>query len=316
MSNLSLHELKKRPYRIGLLADYIWGKMPLQTIDGRFLLVNTVKIGDGDTFYCTEAEHYYKFIDSLGKCKSRESIILTAVYTDNQETTTITSSKLAKTKEFGGEEKGLRLKKENMYLDILQNDIKTIGQPFSIICNDIEYKNIVRVEKVTNSAKADYALIDINNTPIFWISHKDIDGFQQWSGLSAFKTHPEVQNFINDIKINFNNIITPKTNRGRIIQDKNLKLQGVFGVDYGKLYGINNVHMVAVGKVKFSEIENHKYYIYADKSWYNTQETDFGDHDPVLLCTYRTDRNDFGIKNCRMSMYPSILRKWIDPIKG
>jgi len=315
MSTLSLRELQKRPYRIPILADFIWSGRELLTVDNKLFLVQSCKIQD-KTYNSSKIEDSLEFQSHTTSLdKPREVVYLTGTFQGETEIKTITTSKLSKTKDFGGEGKGSRLVKESMYLEMLNTTIINLQIPIDIEYNGMVYTNIIGAQKVkVSSAKADYALINTNDEEVFWISHKDKEGFQQWSGVTDFKDHPEVSRFIMDVRNNGE--ILPKTNYGRLISDDNLKCKAIFGKDYGQNMGINNVHMIALGEVKFTNIINNKYTIEAEKHWSNGPDplVQFGDYYPILLCTYRSERNDLGVKNCRFSMYPNALRHWKDPL--
>lgn len=221
---------------------------------------------------------------------------------------------IIKSKEFGGKEKGASLSKETSALNQGNIELQKILTQNNLSSINIEvgskiYENCKEIINQPNTPKADFNIINLENTPIIFISHKDgstSKDFPRWGGFSSYETHPEVIDFITKVKnIIENNTINPGQSFYKKIEDEDLKKHIIFGKNYGSSnFNINNVTCVIQGNVVFEKIDNKTYKLNGTKMWVNG-ELPTGDYDPVLFIRYRDGRNNFKIKNCEAVSSPA-----------
>ena len=94
---------------------------------------------------------------------------------------------------------------------------------------------------------------------VYWVctlkDGTDVKNFQQWGGPN-FKNHPEVEQFAADLKQMYPNGISAAgggVNVGREIEDRNLKIEAIYGPSYSRGTTILNLY-------SWSFREHHKEY--------------------------------------------------------
>jgi len=226
---------------------------------------------------------------------------------------------IVKTTEFGGEPSGYRTKKEKSTCEHLQEQINEAKGTKNFIFIKIKHKkykisNLIQFEGY--NCKADFALVDENNKAIVFISHKDgycnPKEFGQWSGISYFTEHSEVNDFLQTLKIKFPDGI-PKGHTAvyRKIKDTNLKKSAVYGLCFNNFdCNRQNVDLVIQGKIYLKEVSKSCYELECSQIWHNGDEV-IDDFEPVLLARYANDRNDGGFNFTRITIYPIGGRKVI-----
>lgn len=161
------------------------------------------------------------------------------------------------------------------------------------------------------NAKSDFHLIDIDGKEIVWISHKSgskVNDFHQWGGISlreeeTIARHTETKTFVANIKLLYPNGLPPNTTIYENISDKKLKLLSMYGKDYGKSMGRNNVSLIIQGDINLVN-SNGIYEIKANHIYYNGDLAMY-EYQPVLMATHKGgDRSDYGIPNTRLSISP------------
>ena len=199
-----------------------------------------------------------------------------------------------------------------------------------IIIGSYKFENIIGIEKVQNrihgrEVKSDFALINGGNQKVFFISHKSgttPESFSQYGGISersgsVINQHPEVQNYLNKLYDLYSDAISKSNNKkfitnpfdqnGRLkngvysfIEDDNLIGYSVYGPNFGRSFGIENVHMIAQGEFIFKPIKDDNGDIYyklyfSGSQVFNPDVSKFKNKDSgyraVLLTTYRRDRS-------------------------
>lgn len=207
---------------------------------------------------------------------------------------------LIKTQEFGGKGLVVGAHIEDRELENLMNQIIELGQVDIKLGNKI-YKNISKGDKPKGNPKADFVLYDTEEQPQIYISHKDIGGFQQFSGINVFQNHPEVKKFVDDVRELTNGILGPKTTFQRNIEDDTLKVEAIYGHD--KEFGLNKVQIVCQGAMKLVKLEDGTYEIKSSHDFiYPEIPSDI--FKPKLLVTYRQGMNQQKIQNARFGIYP------------
>ena len=212
---------------------------------------------------------------------------------------------IVKTADFGGKVKGFSTKHETSALNEFDASIKNILQENNLesinikVGNDI-YENIIGAENQPGVPKSDFNLINSDNQPVVFISHKMSGGaksFARWGGYKFAINDLEVQNFISNIKSKLtNNEFDRNDSFSQKINSKELKDKIVFGKDFGKEFGKNNVQIVIQGKLTLIP-ENKIYLLSGENTWLNGQ-TPEGEYEPVLEAHYRSDQNALGFKHC------------------
>jgi hypothetical protein len=225
-------------------------------------------------------------------------------------------SKLEKTKEFGGKGAGFGTTKEDAELTSLQEQIEKLK--FKEASKEISVRVGKKTYKVAGAAstygtpKSDFHLINDAGQEVVWISHKDgrtAKDFQQWGGMTeaAIKNHPEIKKFAKDVYDMYDGAIPRATTVARKIKDLKLKNLSVYGVDYGKPLGRQNVSILIQGPVKLVRIG--KSYKFVSNHVHYNGEAITGTFEPVLMAIYKGDRNNFGVKGARFAIQPLGSRK-------
>ena len=162
--------------------------------------------------------------------------------------------------------------------DQLRNINSKIKNPITLIISGKKFRNVVGLVGGKSGQKSDLVIIDSQGNEIGWISYKSgktSTSFQQYSGLterSKLDSDPEVKKFYNEIK-NINENIKSKDGESKSslkkekisvwkpIQNRDLKRKAVFGYDYGKKNGENNVNFLIQGNIVLEERKENEVYI-------------------------------------------------------
>ena len=235
------------------------------------------------------------------------------------EEAVIKFTQLEKTADLGGEASGRRLDKETKALESLQQQIAELkgNKPYiNIDVGGIVVK-AAGVVNVLGTPKSDFNLVDENDRPVAFISHKDGSPatpkkFGQWSGVSAFANHPEVQSFVSRFLKKYpGGMPSGATALSYPIKDFDLQMKAVYGKDFGGDFGLNNVNCVIQGPPRLEKISKNKYKLSALLVLVNGDELPDG-YQPIFIARYFGNRNDLGIPNTRIVMYPKFGRKSIE----
>lgn len=211
---------------------------------------------------------------------------------------------LVKSTELGGKGFVVGAHIEDREVESITKQLEELG-PLDIKIGNKIYKGISRIDKPKGNPKADFILYNTNNNPEIYISHKEDGLFQQYSGISNIKDHPEVINFVKKVKIITKGESVSKNLFQRPIQDDKLKLDAVYGTD--KVFSLNKVQIVIQGKI--SLVKSGKYYILKGTTKYEYPELPTGSHEPKLASSFRNNMNQGGVKNTRFGVYPQLYAK-------
>jgi hypothetical protein len=213
------------------------------------------------------------------------------------------------------EAQGGRLEKEVGQRNSIDTAIKGAmnGQPEITLTVGNRQVQAAGAIGATPGWKADIAIVDAKGTPTAWVSLKDGNSpknFQGWGGITHHPVvdHEEVKDFVAALQLNFGNTMPQGTAVGRVVQDQLLKNQVVFGKNFGGEPGESNVDLVLQGAPKVVPGKGG-FVLTGDHTWANGQ-TPSGGYDPVLIASYRADRNNFGVKGARLFMYSAGGRKF------
>lgn len=201
-----------------------------------------------------------------------------------------------------------------------------LDSPDGITLNSegFRFKNVIGCIPVTNGEpKADIVLVGIDNKnkklfPTAYLSYKmgtRAKDFQNYSGLSEKSSpyifnHKETKKFYQTLAQFSKSNIHPDVYQ--IIKDEKIIGMSVWGMDYGKTFGVNNCHYIAQGSVTISG---------SRLSYTHTQKN--GDlnfdkeYQPVFGARFATGRNNRGpggieAKNYRIGIFPRAYRSaWL-----
>jgi hypothetical protein len=240
------------------------------------------------------------------------------------DASSLSLTKLHKSKDLGGEAGGAREKCEAGQIAQIQVEIEKLksnpdlGGSISIKLGKTMVKNVVGIVKVTGTPKADGALVDSKGNQIAWISFKCADegkNMQQWGGLSQHQS-VDIDDFEKDIAayIQINGRI-PKEGFYRPLTDKALASRAVWGLDVGGQPGPENVNtlIATLGTIGLSEISPGTYkFIAGGGGVHHDGVMPTGTFEPVLGATYRAGRGKEGLVDVRVGIYPAGFRaKWV-----
>jgi len=322
-SNLSLCELRKRPYRIDIFLEKIWKSDPFVTQDSRLFLVESLEI-DGSTFFYVNKTDNLKAKEKILNCPSGTSILVTGIYTDESSYKTLRTSDFIKNSEFGGQGPYEMHPVEFRQLSRINSQITS---PITISYKDLAYHDISLSKKTNDKkAKSDFEFVDSLGNSKIWISHKQ-ETFNGWSGVTQFTNNSMiVSNLFQNWILNFveevreaNNINKSRKAYARRIPSQYSKdyCKAIYGKNYGSMtYGQDNVHMVCVGDITLKSPQNNGIYeITAPYIFYNG-DTQFEKYEPIITAIYKGDRSNFDIEGYRFDFYPIVgggrnINNWI-----
>lgn len=301
MSNLSGAELYKYNFRSEVFLKKYVGKEP-------FVLVNGKKIV------------FVKQPEVVKLIKNKQS--LNGLKLIGEDGKTYGLKDILKNEEFGGKGEGGGTVKEDAALSVLKKQLneakkKEKSATIKVKVGNTIYK-IAGVASTKGTPKSDFHLLDINGKEVVWISHKDgktPKDFQQWGGVSAQKEaeinrHKETQKFIADLKKTFPKGLPPATTLYRKIKDKKMRMLAVYGNQYGKALGQQNVSVLLQSRPEnIKLIKKGSYYeLGASHVHYNGEDIREG-FEPVLMAIYKGDRDNEGLKGTRLGISPIESRK-------
>lgn len=225
-----------------------------------------------------------------------------------------------KTPEFGGKGAGSGTAAEDRYLTefrkAIQDEMIKAKKNYLLVKingRTIHLADIISTPQTTRRApKADFSLLDENGKQVGWISHKagsKPTDFQQYGGLSdeAFSNNPEVKKFMDDIIKLYPKGLTSGSSLMRKAKNKDVILKSVYGTDYGKAPGVQNVDEFHQGSMKLSK-SGQSYTITSTHKGTNGDIPKGGGYDCIYFARYTSDRgaNIAGkfIGNARVGVFP------------
>jgi hypothetical protein len=226
-----------------------------------------------------------------------------------------------KTPDLGGKGVGFSTRDEDRELGALQKSIEDQMKKdkTGVIKMIVGGRRILvtGVASTYGNPKSDFHLLDDEGKEAAWISHKDWKGrgprdFQQYGGLShaVFKNNADVQSFMKELTTQY-----PKGfNRGdgafRLVKDKKVALQSVWGVDYGKARGRNNVDEFHQGPMSLKKATGD-YYRIVSKHYDVNGKLPKGGYTCIYYARYTGDRGariaGYFIKDARIGVFTQAL---------
>ena len=167
---------------------------------------------------------------------------------------------------------------------------------------------VVNVESTPGTPKSDFHFRDVNGNMVGFVSHKDgssATSIQQWGGMTPrgepmIAAHPETQAFVQTCQAKFGNSMPRATTVARKIKDNRLKMMAVYGSGFGGGLSIQNVDVLLQGTVNITRTGVGRYKLVASANTHSNGDSIGGAYEPVFMCIYKGDRNNYGIKNARM----------------
>ncbi len=221
-----------------------------------------------------------------------------------------------KTPEFGGKGSGSGTAAEDRELKGLRDEIeKTMKKDgISVLPMIVGKKKVmvVGVESTPGTPKSDFHLVDAAGNEVAWLSHKDGStsrDFQQYGGLShsVFKSNKSVQKFMSDLKTMYPDGFERGTSVYSKITDKKIVNQSVWGVDYGKVRGRNNVDEFHQGPMKIKKTGSY-YSIKSKHQDTNGKVPKGNGYDAIFYARYSSERGatigGIFVANCRVGVFP------------
>jgi hypothetical protein len=220
-----------------------------------------------------------------------------------------------------GKGKGSTLRAEAYTMKDLEQQIKEIlDSPeaaegyFNVVMQGKEYK-ISGIATTEGSPKSDFSL-NYDNEPVIFISHKDgltTKDFQQYGGLTRkagekISTHPEVEEFVREVKTRFPGGLSSKQHYFKKIEKDDLKLMSMYGSNYGSEFGRDNVNVILQGKVILNKVPNtaNTYKLDANKVMYNGElPVKDSEYDPMFFIRFSGSRpGNYNVENARFMVVP------------
>jgi hypothetical protein len=290
--------------RLKILFNKIEGGAPFDMINGEQVVLNFTKPEYGPLFNNLDVEGL--------KALSKTNINAFPFFVDKQGQT-YSIGDLLKTKDFGGKGEGSGTRVEDIALSNVAQKIQELGSiDVKLSENGKIYNNIIEATTVSGTPKADFTFND-KTGPVIFISHKDGKGpkdFQQYSGFQGLSDYPEVKSFVDAIKAKTGGELKPGESFRRKIKDNSIKLKAVYGLDQ-KVgdYGKNNCQVILQGPIELKlDSSDNAYLIDANHKVINPN-LPVGDYEPYMYVTFRSDRNNEGVKNARFGTYPEAYKR-------
>ena len=228
---------------------------------------------------------------------------------------------LLKTPELGGKGKGSGTAVEDAALSsfskAVQQAVEESGGLITVVVGNTQYRNIAGVKTQPGFPKSDFNFINASGVPVVFISHKKAakkgagpGDFIRWGGFTEFKDYPDVQQFITKLKsfLEKNGLdrMPNATNFIKEIQDDELAKKLVYGPDYGKDFGVNNVQIAIQGEVMLKKLKDGIYSLVGQHQYLNGENPE-GYYRPILVGKYRSDRAMFGIPSLEAIAQPGAI---------
>lgn len=225
-----------------------------------------------------------------------------------------------KTPEFGGLGKDSTVAAENKALDFFRKELdkamdENEGGAIELLIGGRVVK-CTGIDQPKGTPKADFYIIDDMGEQVAWISHKagsKSSDFQQYGGLTdkgtggVFMRNKQVLAFVEKIKELYpdgmksgNSVFRPIKMNG---DGKDIALKSIYGIDYGKARGLNNIDEFHQGDMKLKK--KGKFYVIKSA---HSAENGFipkDDYRCILYARYTQNMHHFGIRDCRTGVFAS-----------
>lgn len=221
-----------------------------------------------------------------------------------------------KTPEFGGKGVGFGTQAEDRELAKLRTEIEAAmekeNQPVISMKVGGRVVKVAGVMSTPGTPKSDFHLVDEDKNPVAWISHKDgskPQHFQQYGGLSnnVFRNNREIIKFMKDVQKLYPNGLGRGDSVYRPVKDTKVVRQSVWGIDYGKVRGKDNVDEFHQGPMTVKKV-GRNYQIFSNHQDVNGTIPRSGGYEPIYFARFTTDRGariagEF-LANARVGVFP------------
>jgi hypothetical protein len=256
-NRLKHSDITKRPERVKLFLDKLKNGGSFLTVKGEFIF-------DKTEFERIEPEYTKRGYNTAVKGR-----------VDGKRISLQYPKDFFKAPDFGGQPKGKFTAAEDRELVRMQKKLAAILKRDKVAAIDlkigkrtVECAAIISTPQVGRFApKSDFSIVDSMNNQVGWISHKDgksAKDFQQYGGMTdegtngEFKANKDFKDFITAMMIaatdgeieEFDGLVSGDMFY-RPVKDPVVARKAVYGMDYGKSPGINNVDEFHLGEIIF-----------------------------------------------------------------
>ena len=290
--------------RLKKVADKIKSGDPFDTVTKEQVVLSFDK---------PEYETLFANADIDGLKQIAKTNINTFPFFSDKNNKTYAIKDLLKSRDFGGKGGGSGTRVEDIALEDVNNKIQELGAiNVKLSENGETYKDIVNATTVSGTPKADFTFNN-ENGPVVFISHKDGKGpkdFQQYSGFQGLSNYPEVKSFVEDVIKATGGELKSGDSFRRKIKDDNIKLKAVYGLDQkvGN-YGTNNCQVILQGPIELKPDQSGETYLVEANHKVINPNIPSDDYEPYMYVTFRSDRNNEGVKNARFGIYPEAYKR-------
>ena len=238
-------------------------------------------------------------------------------------------SDFSKTAEFGGVGKGISTQVEDKALQQAQQKLKDLlakhDVPFIYLKVGNRVQPVAGMRTEQGTPKSDFNFVDINGKDMFFISHKDKKGFQQYGGLPEiwkFGKSNDTKKFIIDAVKHFDTKFKGSMEKGeevwRPVMDDRVWKIGIFGKEYkkGNSRSKDNVDGLFEGELRYKEsgkvgnIPRYELLGETNNTMLHDMRKPSGFYEPVYFIRVERGKTALGrsglgsIKNARAFVYP------------
>lgn len=208
-----------------------------------------------------------------------------------------------KTPEFGGKGAGSGTAAEDLYLSKFRAEIEKVlaetkSSYIKVRLRGKRTVNVSTVEKTSSAGfqrdpKSDFTLLDETGKAVGWLSHKagrKASDFQQYGGLSdsVFTNNADVKKFMKDAIKKYPKGLPSGVSIYREVKDVDVINKSVYGIDYGKQAGPQNVDEFHQGEIKI--VKKGTYYVLESLHKGNNGDIPDGDYKAIYFARYTSDR--------------------------
>jgi len=214
-----------------------------------------------------------------------------------------------------GKGKGFGTIDEDLVLNSLEDQVKALllqnNDDYIIIDINGYSQRIDGIKSTPGTPKSDFNFT-YRGKPVLFISHKagkKASDYQQYGGTTCKSgkdicQNEEVEEFVAQIKEMYPDGMPPGKSLWKKIKDPELKKLSLFGMDYGKGYGVDNVNALYQGNMTIVPTNDNIYELEAHHVVYNG-DIPTGNYEPVLYARFSGSRGgNHGIKDLRTSISP------------
>lgn len=172
------------------------------------------------------------------------------------------------------------------------------------------------IESTPGTPKSDFHLVDAAGVEVAWLSHKDgtkASQFQQYGGLTAdwnrhYANNKDVLDFIDAVKKERPTGLKRGDSLFRFVKDKKVSQLTIWGPDYGRARGRNNVDEFHQGTMTLKKVgRNYEIQsIHKETNGRISGRAGSGNYTPIYVARFTSDRGfskGGGIKNARIGVF-------------